>query len=194
MKTKMSLASVAFAAVSILTELSIPSTFGISLQQDYVKARNIRLELGHDTAMPLYEELLGKNPTDVTAATRIAANPNSPDLHDKACCSTDKIKIHKLQQLLQDSHYNHDNVRQLFGITETNQLAFCAGPVYLTPASAGGDRRSRINPDDPTSSLQCLVSLFLLGLSGMSGFLSALIDSSPLVSLTPQLNSFLSSH
>eukprot|EP00539_Tryblionella_compressa_P002880 CAMPEP_0178746990 /NCGR_PEP_ID=MMETSP0744-20121128/8087_1 /TAXON_ID=913974 /ORGANISM="Nitzschia punctata, Strain CCMP561" /LENGTH=102 /DNA_ID=CAMNT_0020400205 /DNA_START=236 /DNA_END=540 /DNA_ORIENTATION=+ len=52
-----------------------------SLHSLYSKARQVRTIEGHEQALPLYEELLCRNPSDVTAATRIAAERDSPQRH-----------------------------------------------------------------------------------------------------------------
>jgi len=139
----------------------------IALTQDYAHARNVRLNKGHEAAVPLYQELLQEYPTDITAATRIAACRDTPCRHD-AACPVEHQKIQRLRTLLNDSNYDNRHIQGVFGISENHKLAFAAGPVYLTPASAGTVTEPiRVLPEANDCSLQCLVSLFLLGLSGM---------------------------
>jgi hypothetical protein len=139
----------------------------MALSKDYSHARNVRLGLGHEAAVPLYQKLLNEeNPSDMTAATRIGACRDARSHHD-AACPCDIEKIQQLRTLLQDSNYENKHVQRMFGITENHKLAFAAGPVFLTPAAAGTVTDPiHISPESSDSSLQCLVSLFLLGLSG----------------------------
>ena len=152
------------AALSALVPLI--STFALS-QQGYENARNVRLTLGHDAALPLYQQLLEEHPTDVTAASRIGACHETPQRHDASCAVVDTDKIQQLNNLLRESHYDNINIQSMFGISESHKLAFAAGPVYLTPAIAGSRKEPvEVSPTANNKSLQCLVSLFLLGLSG----------------------------
>lgn len=149
--------------------MTTSSVSSLSVQDSYANARNVRLQYGHDAAVPLYQEILRQNPNDITAATRIAANHKSPARHDAACCLDSPEKIHQLRQLLQESNYDNVNIQKMFGISQSRKLAFCSGPVYVTPASAGSVVKEidLIASTGDNTSLQCLVSLFLLGLSGM---------------------------
>jgi hypothetical protein len=136
------------------------------LARDYAQARNVRTRLGHEAALPLYQKLLQDNPNDVTAATRIAACPETPSRHD-ATCSYDIKQIRKLRQVLHDSNYDNKHVQNMFGIGERHKLAFCIGPVYLTPAAAGSVTDPlMLSSEQKDRSLQCLASLFLLGVAG----------------------------
>lgn len=138
--------------------------------QDYAYARNVRLNLGHEAAVLLYQKLLKENPKDITAATRIAACRDTPSRHDDACrYYYDPIKIQQLRNLLRESNYDNQHIQSMFGITENHKLTFAAGPVYLTPATASSVTdpiQVSFSESKEDRSLQCLVSLFLLGLSG----------------------------
>ena len=140
----------------------------MALPLDYSHARDVRLSLGHEAALPLYQKLLQEHPADVTAATRIAACRNTPSRHD-AACPYHPQKIRQLRNLLDDSNYDNGHVQRMFGISEHHKLSFAAGPVFLTPAAAGSVTKPfQVSPESNDRSLQCLVSLFLLGLSGMT--------------------------
>ena len=136
------------------------------LAREYAQARNFRTRLGHEAALPFYKKLLQTNPSDVTAATRIAQCSDTPFRHDLAC-PNDPEQIRKLRQLLHDNNYNNRHIRNIFGISENHKLAFAPAPVYLTPAAAGSvtDLPS-LSSESKDRSLQCLVSLFLLGIAG----------------------------
>lgn len=133
----------------------------------YSQARNVRMEFGHEAALPLYQMLVEDNPNDITAATRIAMCKETPSRHDVAC-PNDPDRIRKLHRLLDESNYNNRHIRKLFGIAGSHKLAFARGPVYLTPAEAGRatDHQLNLSDDAKDRSLECLVSLFLLGISG----------------------------
>lgn len=136
------------------------------LAREYAQARNVRTRLGHEASLRLYKKLLQDNPNDVTAATRIAQCTDTPFRHD-AACPNDPEQIRKLRQLLHDSNYDNRHIRSMFGISENHKLAFASGPVYLTPAAAGSvTDLLNLSSESKDRSLQCLVSLFLLGISG----------------------------
>jgi hypothetical protein len=137
------------------------------LAREYAHARHVRIRLGHEAALPFYKKLLENNPNDVTAATRIAHCPETPFRHDSAC-PNDPEQIRKLRQLLHDNSYDNRHIRSMFGISENHKLAFASGPVYLTPASAGSvTDLLNLSSESKDRSLQCLVSLFLLGIAGI---------------------------
>lgn len=156
------------AAVSFAFFLQVMFMFPTAAfsPQDYANARNVRLELGHEAAVPLYQQLLKENPNDMTAATRIASSVSAPSRHDASCRPLDPAKMHKLRKLLKESNYDNGHVQKMFGITANHKLAFAAGPVFLTPAAAGSVVEPVTISQDNSSSLQCLVTLFLLGISG----------------------------
>jgi hypothetical protein len=122
--------------------------------------------LGHYAALPLYQQLLQEHPTDITAASRIGACQESPQRHDSSCAVLDSDKIQKLRHLLRTSKYDSKNIQSMFGISESHKLACAAGPIYLTQAIAGSiNKLVEVSPTANNKSLQCFVSLFLLGLS-----------------------------
>ena len=162
----------------------------------YPHARSVRLNHGHEAAAPHYRSLLKNNPSDLSAASRIAAARSSPERHDKACPvslaearsnSDDKVEAlaQKLRGVLDRSGYNRPNVAKLFGVNASDQSSYPWGPIYLNPVGAGsrkqppplafgvGDSASSANGDEKGGdssamirSLSCLVTMFLLGFVG----------------------------
>lgn len=164
--TQMKLLFVIVGLLLPLLVFALSSSLKPRLAREYAQARNVRTRLGHEASLPLYKNLLQNNPDDVTAATRIAQCPDTPFRHD-AACPHDPEQIRKLRQLLHDSNYNNRHIRCMFGISENHKLAFASGPVYLTPAAAGSvTSLPNLSSESKDRSLQCLVSLFLLGVSG----------------------------
>ena len=166
----LSLLTQAHKALSILTSTATlattpPTSPPPSDDVSYSQARDVRTKQGHHAAVPLYQQLL-KNPGDVTAATRIAASPSSPQRHDQTCpiprgqeAEGDDNEIltaiSKLRSILQQSQYDNQRIQKMFGIkpfssrqelqngvirtttTKAESLAFAKGPVYIMPVSAG---------------------------------------------------------
>ena len=126
----------------------------------YAAARSLRLNQGHDAAVPSYQQLLCDNPGDCTAASRIAASHSSPMRHDLACpvVGTDD-DIANLKQLLDCSGYNRMNVAKLFGVVQGEsdnssgdelRNFYPWGPSYITPVEAGSTKRQPPLPSTPT--------------------------------------------
>ena len=144
------------------------------------KARDVRVVLGHESAVPYYKEFLQKHPRIMTAESRIASASSSLKRQDATCplpsiCDeSDKNfrNIQKLRCLLKQIGYNNENIEKLFGIKSSTSF----GPVYLKPVRTALNEKSFNLPplmDGPkvlengtdldNSSLQCLVAMFILG-------------------------------
>lgn len=142
-------------------------TNAANLESQYRHARHVRVTQGHAAAVPLYQQLITQeNPQDITAASRIAANPSAPKIQEQICYQHDqqqeqKYLLRQLQTLLQSSHYHTTSIAELLQIPEHQARA--RAPVYLTPSSAGTTTQLPFPLDNPTA-LECLVALFLLGL------------------------------
>lgn len=173
---------------SSTTRLS--SSTKADLSDQYRRARDIRTLHGHQKALPLYQQLLKWNPDDRTAGTRIAASPETPWRHDKACGGDDdddddkhilsarKTQIKCLQKMLKESNYDHGHVSEFLGVHEPESCQFssCEGPLFASPVPPGSVCTSNNYPlslssDKMRSSLECLISLFLLSLAVPKDFL-----------------------
>lgn len=165
---------------------SLSSTNDVS--RDYKNARNVRTKHGHTAALPFYQNLLSSH-NDVTAATRIAASPSSPQRHDQTCPvpigsaednSDSLMAIKKLRLILQESDYDNQHIQKMFGIQQNinrgpageveETFSFSKGPVYIKPVPARAQshlpsflKEDLDVGDKSLSSLTCLVSMFLLG-------------------------------
>ena len=183
----------------ILTHLSLnlPVACALPASSDISHAKETRTKYGHEAAAPFYQNLLKEAP-DWSAALRIAASERSPWRQDQACpvpsVENDKISqnISKLSRLLQQSHYDNDHVKQIFGIPTqetikaqrsidmgdsiTNDknrgLAFMQGPVFIKPIGVGSKANFPffhatdevgVELCEQDSSLKCLIVMFLLG-------------------------------
>jgi tRNA1(Val) A37 N6-methylase TrmN6 len=120
----------------------------------YAKARRIRTLQGHEAAQPLYQQLLTDN-TDCSAASYLAASTLTPSRQDQACCH----RLDHIQTLRKTilTDYTHANIQRMMNIPAS---VFCQGPVYLNPVAAGSCER----PPHVESTLECLVTLFLLSI------------------------------
>ena len=121
----------------------------------YAQARRIRTLLGHDDALPFYQQLLTNN-DDYSAASHLAASSRTPTRQDQACQWETCHQLHTLRNTLLDD-YTHANIQQRMNIPPQ---VTCRGPVYLTPVAAGTCK----TPPVVESKLDCLVTLFLLGI------------------------------
>lgn len=129
------------------------------LQSLYSEARNVRTLEGHDQAVPLYQEILKRNPTDVTVATRIAADKQSATRHDAFGQGSLDDKLRCIE-VLKSFNYNCNNIADLvFANNPTlNQRAKqSSAPLVLQPLRAGVPA-----PPLPTCALGTCVQLFLL--------------------------------
>jgi methylase of polypeptide subunit release factors len=158
----------------------------------YARARLVRTESGHETALPLYQALLRENPDDLTTATRLAAAADTPARHDAACrlaptaatiVSSSSVssndltlldqKAVELRHLLWKCNYHLYTIQSLLGISNTHKLYHSSCPIYVTPSMAGASTRYPWQPNDhhdeplesPPTAVQCLTALFLLGLA-----------------------------
>jgi len=147
---------------------------------------------GHEAAIGSYQELLRRNPGDLTAATRIAASPLAPARQDRTCpvgVGGADGPIADLRELIHVSGYDRVNVGRLFGVVRDGDAALLSdgkqrratyplGPTYVVPVAAGSEKRppplpfigtkSKSRAEDKAkaqelNSLSCLVSMFLLG-------------------------------
>lgn len=143
----------------------------------YEEARNTRIINGHDAAVPLYQQILAGYPQDITAATRIAASKSTPIRQDKACpmISMECEDLKQWKHVLDACNYNNRHIQQMCGIREGGLGFDSQGPLFLRPVPAGSNLnpptlrfdRSRDDKRVEDSSLVCLVTLFLLGFSGL---------------------------
>lgn len=144
----------------------------------YERAKTIRATSSNAAvASRLYRNLLSSNPTDVTAATRIAASDLSPSRHDKACNTSYPELISDLRRLLEEVGYNNSNVQRLFGIEGGHPAEHASGPVWAKIVPAGfvggcpllpnGSREAAEEDWHGNLGLRCLVTMFLLGFAGM---------------------------
>jgi len=148
------------------------------LKEKYSKARAIRIEQGAAAARPFYQELLRDRAAfDITTASHLAA---SSEAHQRlgrvgmmrSLKDAEKLPLHLRKILLRHS-YQSDAIAQLLHIPPERCQTACPA-VYITPAAAG-TQRSHMYPwwnvvdFNKTialpSGLECLVSLFLLGLT-----------------------------
>jgi len=121
----------------------------------YSNARQVRTLQGHEAALPLYQRILNDH-IDYSAASHLGASPLTPSRQDLACRCDRLEKIQTLREtILRD--YTHGNIKQMMRIPPE---ICCQGPVYLTPVAAGSCGR----PPEIESKLDCLVTLFLLGI------------------------------
>ena len=130
---------------------------------DYAEARLVRSQQGHEAAQSLYQELLRIHPSDKTAASYIAASPDTPARHDASCRNSDEtfMLIQKLRTILDNQNYTNAAVQVLLNVPP--KLRYASGPVYVTPLSAGSSTAQ--SPPTPQTGLETLVALFLLGVT-----------------------------
>ncbi len=132
----------------------------LSLQSLYPEARNLRTLGGHDQALPLYQEILKQNPNDVTAATRIAADVNSPQRHSvfgKGASKGDKLRF---VELLESFGFRKDAIADLIFANDARlaeRAKRSSAPLFLQPLFAGTQP-----PPPPNCSLGACVQLLLL--------------------------------
>ena len=143
--------------VSALSSSAQSSSAQSSLEVAYARARLVRTQEGHEAARGLYHELLLRNPRDVSAATHIAASSETPNRHEKACGGASSAHPQKLQTLLVRHGYQTGSIHDVFRIPNDERRSESA-PLSVKPLTAGSPR-----PPNPNTGLECLVSLFLLG-------------------------------
>jgi methylase of polypeptide subunit release factors len=144
---------------------SSATAFGGETTVSYSQARLIRTQQGHGAAQALYQELLRTNPSDTTAATYIAASPETPARQDAACSydnnkSSTTTLIHELRSILDSHNYTNAAVQNVLKVPE--KLCYASCPVYVTPVAAGTQQHY---PPVPKNGLETLIALFLLGLT-----------------------------
>lgn len=125
---------------------------------------------GHEAALPLFRSLLlenqngfSKDDEDLTAASYIAANKESPSLQDLACrfSEEDVVSIARLKNILVDSGFTRRGVLKYFGIDFASKYSFSCGPIYVKPAAAGAKCPDKLK--FCSSPLECFIKMFLLG-------------------------------
>jgi methylase of polypeptide subunit release factors len=141
-----------------------------SLEQLYRQARHVRTTEGHAAAVPLYQSIVREyNPSDRTAASRIAACSVSGVHHENLCREPDADKLFALRSLLYRSRFTARAIASLFGITSSDHKLFHAScPIYLTPSSAGVTTVPSLDcgtNDANVLPIKSLATLFLLGLA-----------------------------
>ena len=135
-------------------------------------ARWIRSQYGHEAAQSQYQELLhqaewsldgdndkaGTVGVDVhSAALCLAASPDTPERHDKACKYRDVLQVQQVATLLDG--FTKEAVDDMFGIPP--DMRYASSPFYVQQSTAHRHSSKR-PPPPPTSKLSCLVSLFLM--------------------------------
>jgi len=131
-----------------------------SLNSLYIEARQVRALQGHAAAQPLYQELLNVR-NDASAATWIAAHPESPKRHDRL---GDKMTAQLYQRILHNMHhkfhYTPDAIADLLFKDKRDARAKAlesSAPLYLQPLRAGASP-----PPLPTCPLSTCLQLFSL--------------------------------
>jgi len=148
----------------------------------YEEARATRILHGHTAAIPLYQEILARNPQDMTAATRIAACKSTPVRQDKACPMIENKDMKQLKYIFDKCNYDNRHVQQMCGIREGGLGYDSQGPLFLKPVPAGSPltpptlHLDRQDDSIENSSLVCLVTLFLLGFAGVYKENKVLLD------------------
>ena len=126
----------------------------------YSEARQVRTLQGHDQALPLYKEILRRNPNDVTAATRIAADEQSANRHDMFGKGGDRIQRLRFIELLELYGFNCNSIADLVFATDATKAARAkrsSTPLFLQSLRAGTQP-----PPFPTCPLGACIQLLLL--------------------------------
>jgi hypothetical protein len=100
------------------------------------------------------------NPSDVTAATRIAADQNSQNRHDDFGRGGDRIQKLRFVELLKGFGFDRDPIAGLVLGSDPKQAAFAkrsSAPLYLQPLRAG-----TTSPFVPNCPLGACIQLLLL--------------------------------
>ena len=127
-----------------------------TLQPTYQYARTVRVVEGHDAATEYYQQILQQNPLDRTAATHIAACPETPQIQEQMLdASTHEIR--QLRKLLQKVDFTTSAIADLVLSKEASENLFSVAPLFLNPLPAGAKV-----PPLPTCQRSCLIQLFLL--------------------------------
>mmetsp|Transcript_4544 Transcript_4544/g.11724 ORF Transcript_4544/g.11724 Transcript_4544/m.11724 type:complete len:553 (-) Transcript_4544:1599-3257(-) len=140
--------------------ISFPLNAPYSLQQLYSKARQVRTLQGHEQALPLFQEILTLNPSDVTAATRVAADERSAKRHDRFGKGGDQIQRVRFTELLQHFDFDCNSIADLVfatNPTKATKAKRSSTPLFLKPLRAGAPP-----PPLPTCELSACVQLLLL--------------------------------
>jgi len=135
---------------------SISKSF--SLQSLYSEARQVRSLQGHEKALPFYQEILERNPNDMTAATRIASDSQGSERHNIFGKGGNKSQRLRFIQLLESFGWNTiaDLIFSSNEIQATRAKSSSA-PLFLQPLRAGTQ-----SPPPPTCSLSACIQLLLL--------------------------------
>lgn len=145
---------------SILLLFSFFFKSTLSLQSLYSEARNLRTLGGHDQALPLYQEILKQNPHDVTAATRIAADKDSPLRHSTFGKDVSKMDKLRFVELLKSFGFHKDSIADLIFAKDAavaERAKRSSAPLFLQPLFAGTPA-----PPQPNCPLGACIQLFLL--------------------------------
>jgi methylase of polypeptide subunit release factors len=131
-----------------------------TLETKYARARQTRTLLGHDIARAFYAEILTLDPRDATAATRVAAHPETIHRHSKLGKSgtlTERLAfINQLESFNFTPEAIADQVfRENTKNSETAKAS--SAPIYLKPLRAGSNP-----PPLPQCSLTACMQLFLM--------------------------------
>ena len=140
--------------------ISFPLNASYSLQQLYSEARQVRTLQGHEQALPLFQEILVLNPSDVTAATRIAADKRSIERHDKLGKGGDQTQRLRFTKLLRLFNFDCNSIADLVFATDSKKATKAkrsSAPLFLKPLRAGTPP-----PPLPTCQLSACVQLLLL--------------------------------
>ena len=125
----------------------------------YSHARLVRAQQGHEAARPLYRELLRTDPSDMTAATYIAASSETPVRHDASCRCENRSQILELRDILDQHNYTNAHIQTAMNIPPKLRYASC--PIYVTPLAAGS---SQSRTPVPQTGLETLIAMFLIGM------------------------------
>ena len=130
------------------------------LQELYLEARQVRTLQGHEQALPLFQEILRLNPSDVTAATRIAADERSMERHSKLGKGGNRIQRLRFIEILQVFGFNCNSIADLVFVSESSKATKAkrsSAPLFLQPLRAGTPP-----PQRPVCQLSACIQLLLL--------------------------------
>jgi len=131
-----------------------------SLQSLYYEARQVRSIEGHEQALPLYLDILTKNPHDVTAASHIAADSRSIERHNVFGRGGNKVQRLRFIQLLESFGWNCTTIADLVFASDDKKRTkakLSSAPLFLIPLRAG--QRA---PSPPECRLGACIQLLLL--------------------------------
>ena len=132
----------------------------LCLQSLYSEARNVRTLRGHDQALPIYQEILKRNPNDMTAATRIAADEESTERHVAFGTRGSRSEKLRFVELLESFGFNGSSISDLVFATDdarADRAKRSSAPLFLQALRAGTQ-----SPPIPNCPLGACIQLLLL--------------------------------